>query len=221
MTPKDAPRFFQLLAQLSVMHRIELDKPTARIYFEALNDVPLDVLEGAFRRLLKHAGEWMPKTEEIRLTCDDIAAEQHAERQRALPQQNPLLLGGESADREEKHITLPTGEQMTVSVLQGVSGYHCTKCDDTGYAKVCQCSDPSICQRGGRRMDDDYCGSFYNGKSRLPVRRCDCYETNPELLRRRALRAAAPSFTGGKGKGSIKQRGHKFPGNRYSYEDRD
>ncbi len=221
MTPKDAPRFFQLLAQLSVMHRLEMDKPTARIYFEALNDVPIELLEGAFERLVRHAGEWMPKTEEIRQVCTDIAAERHAADQAALPQQNPLLLAGESATREEKQITLPGGEQLTINVLQGVSGYNCTKCDDTGYAKVCTCSDPSICQRNGRRTDDDYCGEYRNGKTRLPVRRCDCYDTNPELLRRRALRAAAPSFTGGKGQKSVRERGHRFPGNRYSYTDRD
>jgi hypothetical protein len=101
----------------------------------------------------------------------------------------------------------------------GSSGYHCDRCDDTGYMKVCRCDDASACHRGGRRPDDDYCAEYFNGQRRLPVQRCVCYDTNPELLRRRALRAKAPSFTGGKS--AVKQRGHRFPGNRFSYEDRD
>lgn len=203
MTPHDAPRFFAAIAKLAVMHRIEFDKAMGRLYYEALADIPIDVLEAALDFLVKHAGEWFPKTEEIRSTCDLVSEEVHKARVqdelRALPPpaQEALALEGTSAQVEEKILPLPGGP-MTVKVRHDVSGYHCDRCEDTGYMKVCRCEDASRCNAHGRRMDDDYCPEYMNGRSRLPVRRCVCYETNPELLRRRALAAQAPKFTGPK-----------------------
>lgn len=191
MTLHDSPRFFAALARLAVLHRVQVDKAMGRVYFEALTDVPIDTLESALDYLTRHAGDFFPKTEEIRAVCNDVEETRVRMQPETPPQQSQFALEASQADHVEKTIALPSGP-MTVKVAVGVSGSLCDRCDDSGWKQICACENPGTCS--GR--DGDHCAQYRNGGVRLPVQRCECHTTNPEILRRRAgEKAAAPSYT--------------------------
>lgn len=65
MTPQDASRFAELLAGLGEVFNEPVSEIRARLYFEALKDLPMGSVEQAVSRLVQHA-RFFPKPGEIR-----------------------------------------------------------------------------------------------------------------------------------------------------------
>lgn len=172
MSNDRSKRFFEALGALAVHHGVELDKPTARSYYLALEDVPIDVLCKAFVRLLMHAGEFMPRSERIREVCDEV--QQENDRREAQQIANP--------DR----LALTGGTEQTAQPY-----FDCNVCGDTGMRPVCDggCTSPDDCPFNKNR----YCEKHRDGKASLPVAPCPCANTNPTILRRRKIMAANSS----------------------------
>lgn len=164
MTSKESATFFAALAKLAVMYRVKMDKATARVYFEALQDIPLELLVLAMQKLLAAGGEFMPVAGRIRDTVDTIQDELDQRDRIAAQHQSGLMLDG----------AVDTG---------GPRAAVCKRCDDTGYRRVCPggCEDFETCpkQSGG------YCPEYRAGMNMVPVARCPCAATNPEIMRKR------------------------------------
>ena len=166
MTRRDAPHFFKALGKLAVMARLKLDRANARAYYEALQDVPLDLLLAAMTKALAHAGDFMPASERIRELVDDVQDEQiHNARLRLKPDNRSLELG-------------LSGEEPV-----SVSAPCCPKCSDAGHRQACACLDPQVCEQ----RQGDYCAAYMNGQYRIPVKVCECAGTNPTILLRKKL----------------------------------
>lgn len=71
MEAEDATRFAACIAALAVATRGELDDPTIELYFRALEDVPIDLLEAASIELARTA-QWFPRPAEWRKAVDVI-----------------------------------------------------------------------------------------------------------------------------------------------------
>jgi len=71
MEAEDATRFAACIAALAVATRGELDDPTIELYFRALEDVPIDLLEAASIELARTA-QWFPRPAEWRRAVDII-----------------------------------------------------------------------------------------------------------------------------------------------------
>ena len=72
MTVIDKPRFAQAFNRLAVSLRLpigEADAAMQRVYYDALDDLPVDALEDAARELAREA-EWFPKTSEWRSVAE-------------------------------------------------------------------------------------------------------------------------------------------------------
>lgn len=165
MNKEERDQFFAALGRLAVMHRIKLDKPTARIYYDALQDIPIDLLLRAFNKLVTHAGEFMPKSEEIRAMVDEIQEDAaHAARVQQTPVGQHLELAGNTADTAKEPY------------------FDCNMCGDTGMRPLCPgCNDPRSCDN---LKFGNYCIHHKDGKYSIPVGACPCSRTNPTILRR-------------------------------------
>lgn len=161
MTPKDAPQFFGALAKLSVMHRQKMDKAVARVYYEALSDVPIGLLVTAIGRLVAHAGEFMPTSGKIRATVDAVQDDDAAAARVALEHPQWLALSGD--------------------IQAGPIAPACEKCGDLGVRQTCACSDFDACEKRA----GSYCPEYKEGKYSVPVRPCECAETNPTIMLRK------------------------------------
>ena len=173
MTGKDSQVFFGCLGKLAVMYRMKLDKAAARVYFEALDDIPIELLVAAMQKLLGHGGDFMPTAGRIREEVDKVQERLDADdRQRAITAGNRLMLEGDVAAGPREPI--------------------CKKCDDTGKRRTCPgCMDPNTCEKVGR---DLYCPEYKEGKYSLPVMTCECAATNPEIMRKRKLETKRPRY---------------------------
>lgn len=168
MTTKEFPAFLESLAKLFVMYRQKMDTPAARVYFEALNDVPLPLLQRSMAKLLAHGGDFMPTASRIRETVDELEEERAAVEQH---QAQHLALDG--------HVDAGAARAFT-----------CRLCEDTGLRKMCPggCPDPNECPNLKRACCEHYKGGMYS----VPVGRCECAPTNPELMRKRKAEGARP-----------------------------
>lgn len=72
MTLTDKPRFVQSFNRLAVALRLpsgEVDSAMQRVYYEALEDLPIDAIEDAARNFAREA-TWFPKTSEWRSVAE-------------------------------------------------------------------------------------------------------------------------------------------------------
>lgn len=191
MTAKESPEFFAALAKLAVMHRITMDKATAKVYYDALNDVPIGLLLAAMARLLDHAGEFMPTSGKVREIVDEIQDEQHRRTVAEIERPQHLALTG----------TVETPRQPY---------FDCTVCEDTGMKKLCPggCTDFDRCTR----REGDYCPEYHEGRYRVPIAPCECAATNPTILRRRKAVAQPKPYS---------KRKKRYDGGRNYYGDAD
>lgn len=168
MTGKEFPAFLESLAKLAVMYRIKMDTPTARVYYEALADVPIELLQRSMSKLLRHGGDFMPTASKIRETVDELEDERAAGEQ--LHAQNELMLHGDVD-------------------VNAARGFACGLCQDTGQRKVCPggCADPNECSK----LKRGYCVDYKDGRYSVPVARCECAPSNPELMRKRKAEGSA------------------------------
>lgn len=66
MTPNDKSRFLQAINRLAVaLREKDLDLPQMQVYFEALADLPVELVTEAGRRL-EQTAQWFPKPSEWR-----------------------------------------------------------------------------------------------------------------------------------------------------------
>lgn len=97
MEAEDAQRFAACIAALALATRGELDDPTIELYFRALEDVPIDLLEAAVVELARTA-TWFPRPAEWRQAVDTILDRTDRVRDALGPARGPdgqLLLPGD------------------------------------------------------------------------------------------------------------------------------
>jgi hypothetical protein len=100
MKPQDRPiaaRFAAIIAPLAVSLRADIDEPTIMMYFRALSDVPMQLLEAAAVELAATA-KFFPKPAEWREAVDEIL--DRRERMKALDKSEQALLPGEIGEYE-------------------------------------------------------------------------------------------------------------------------
>jgi len=91
---EDDERFARLITTLAIATNTKLDTPTIELYFRALMDVPIELLEVAAIPLVQ-AARFFPKVAEWRIACDKVLdARDHA----ALGTGTQLQLGGDVGD---------------------------------------------------------------------------------------------------------------------------
>lgn len=71
MKKEERARFAAMLATLGIALRADIDEPTIHLYFRALRDVPMDLLERSGVELAKSC-TFMPKPAEFRVAVDAI-----------------------------------------------------------------------------------------------------------------------------------------------------
>lgn len=139
-----------------------IDAARITLYWEGLRDIPQQILHAGAKRCIQ-ACDHFPSVAEWRRACDEA---------------NRELLFAEP---------LPPERQLTGNVADSQPEwddhsphyYHCDACRDTGF-------EPHICRAGQRcgcavrscRDRDDHYEHRY-------VRKCECRETNPALMRLR------------------------------------
>jgi hypothetical protein len=148
MTRADVPRFGTIIAALSLATRGDVDEPTIELYFRALIDVPINLLDQAAVELAATA-KWMPKPAEWREAVDALL--DRRQRLQALGPSTQLALPGE------------------------VGEYRCEDCDNTGRVSVeVVCEKGESCGRYkvqphshsySRRCDNRYCVEARNQKA--------------------------------------------------------
>ena len=105
MRYEDDKRFARLITTLAVATNAkDVDTPTIELYFRALMDVPIELLEAAVVPMVQSA-RFFPKVAEWRLACDKVLDARQAQ----LTAGNQLQLGGDVGDGR------------------------CPSCDDTGW----------------------------------------------------------------------------------------
>jgi hypothetical protein len=107
MNRHDAPRFAATITALAVATRGELDDAIIELYYRALEDVPMDLLEAGAVELAKRA-EFFPRPAEWRLAVD-----------RLLELQQRLIATGQVR-------LLPAGDEE----------YVCAFCENTGWVQT-------------------------------------------------------------------------------------
>jgi hypothetical protein len=117
----DSPRFAQTMAGVALATRTELDDTTMELYFKALEDIPMDLVEAGAVELVKGLKFW-PMPAEWRAACDTIL-----DRQARLNQMGQLRLTGNVS----------------------VDDFHCEACDDTGWAEIAFDCERLICRPTG------------------------------------------------------------------------
>lgn len=127
MTPFDSARFAVAIANVAIAARIELDDPTIEVYWRALEDVPIELVERAARELEKTA-TFFPRPAEWRAAVDGLL------------------------DKAER-ATLPTGGQMLLPGDVGTAAageYRCPACDNTGWSTTESHCEKPACHPGTR-----------------------------------------------------------------------
>lgn len=115
MEAEDARRFAACIAALAVATRGELDDPTIELYFRALEDVPIDLLEAASIELAR-TSQWFPRPAEWRRAVDiilDRTQQVHGALGPARGPDGQLLLPGDVG-----------------------APWQCPECDGTGWRRV-------------------------------------------------------------------------------------
>lgn len=188
-TKEETSTFFAMLSKLAVHHRFAMDKPSAKIYWEGLRDIPIALVCESITRLLRDAGEFMPNNGRIREVVDEIQEEREEQlRANALPTPERLALEGNSQPTPVQHY------------------FDCNVCEDTGMRPVCPgCASPNECSKHQHR----YCPEFREGKISLAVSQCACVRTNPTILRRQQAAARLPRYS----KSTKKYRGRTWDPN--------
>ncbi len=92
-----AARFATIIAPLAVTLRTDLDEPTILMYFRALSDVPMNLLEAAAVELAATA-KFFPKPAEWREAVDEIL--DRRERLKEIDKGHQALLPGEVGEYE-------------------------------------------------------------------------------------------------------------------------
>lgn len=129
MTNYDAEKFAQVIAALAVATRGEIDDPTIELYFRALMDVPMNLLEAAAVELARDV-VFFPRPAEWRVAVDRIL------------------------DRQER-LQLPAPEEQLrlEGQIGGGAAWRCEDCDNTGFVasdKNGACGAPDRCDLAGR-----------------------------------------------------------------------
>lgn len=123
MEAEDARRFAACIAALAVATRGELDDPTIELYFRALEDVPIDLLEAASVELAK-TSTFFPRPAEWRKAVDTIL---------------------DRTDRLRDALGPPRGPEGQLLLPGNVGGpWQCPDCDGSGWVRV-----QMPCQRTG------------------------------------------------------------------------
>lgn len=103
----DTERFARTMAAVAVATRTELDEPMMELYFAALEDIPMELVEAGSIEVVKGIKYW-PTVAEWRLAVDAVLEA----RQRLIPAGQLALAGPVSVDE-----------------------YRCEECDNTGWAE--------------------------------------------------------------------------------------
>lgn len=137
-------------------------------YFEALSDVPEDVLKAAIAHALK-TRMWFPTPAEVRVDCDAVARLKPAPA-RFDPQWEEIPGG--------RVVTFPNpfgGEPLILRLTREWRD-DCSVCSDTGWAS--------------KRCEDTSCGRRKEHGPHEFVEPCACREWNPTLRRHREAMGA-------------------------------
>lgn len=144
MEAEDATRFAACIAALAVATRGELDDPTIELYFRALEDVPIDLLEAASIELARTM-QWFPRPAEWRRAVDIIL------------------------DRTRRSHALIGGPTSQLSLPGDVDApWFCENCEGTGWVLVDMPCEKTGCFGPGR----DKGPHTHKATTRCAVPRC-------------------------------------------------
>lgn len=165
--------FGKALGTVAVAFSRDLDDATIDLYFKALREIPLELIQKATADIVKFEERW-PTPAKWRVIVDDVQERLGADEQKAL------------AERQQKLLPAPVFDTVT---NEWVQTYHCYKCKDTGWRPDCGCDADQMvtimdlvhaenlkglgtCKVHGprRRHELDYPRSVYP---------CECRPTNP------------------------------------------
>jgi hypothetical protein len=148
-------------------------------YWDALQDMPLDVLTAAVGHSLKTRA-WWPTPAEIRLDADAARPQR--------PIYEPPTSYRVPLDGAVKHIIANPfgGQPIEVFVTQDLYR-HCEACEDSGWMK-CWCGEAENVRWPW--MVRRHCGRREEHGSHDWATRCVCEETNPVIIRRKEMHAA-------------------------------
>jgi hypothetical protein len=114
MTPDDAPQFARLLGGLGEVFNEPMSEIRARLYFEALKDLPLASIEAAVSRLIQGA-RFFPKPAEIRETLEGSVEDRARESWRR-------LLG--ALEHVGTYESVDFGDPILHAVVESLGGWH-------------------------------------------------------------------------------------------------
>lgn len=143
-----------------------------RTHWEALQDVPIEMLRAAISRAQKTRTDF-PTPFELRQDADAVA--HHVRRPEPEPDRSTAL---------PEPVTIPITEGVAPLRIDREWRYDCQVCSDSGM-RTFWCGD-------GRRQPwlmFERCERSQAHSSHEWVRRCECYDTNPTIRRRHEAQA--------------------------------
>jgi hypothetical protein len=200
MDDRDKMDFGLALAKVALIHRVHMDRPSIKVYFEALQDLPLPDIQQAFTRLIAHAGDFMPKPGHVRDEIDKIREEAMAQGPPEVYQSPRLRIAG-AVD--------------PAAPIPAEHWFECNICEDAGWRETCAggCPNPRECPKreaGGYCIENDKAEpAVLNSRVRLRVRACECRETNKTYRRGQQSSVKAPKAA------------KRYSGPRHYWEDTD
>lgn len=155
---------------MSRMRGLRFPPATMDTHWEGLRDIPVGRLDAAVSVAIRTRVEF-PTPSELRADCDATR-----------PQEGPSLPQGDEILAEPIPLgVLPDGTRLPAAQL--LWRYYDDKCSDTGWQSV-WCGDPATNRQTWIAVHGP-CGRFGEHPPHEYVRRCQCWDSNPKLIRDR------------------------------------